>query len=64
MVIKPFRVFICALWTVQKYGTTVPFGAFEGSRKLLVPVNGPVSNEIPATEPNVKAFALASLVTE
>jgi hypothetical protein len=43
---------------------TVPFGALEGSVKLLVPMNGPVSNETPATEPGVKAFGLASLVTE
>jgi len=64
IVIEPFGVFIVPLWTVQKNGMTVPLGAFEGSAKLLVPMKGPVSNEIPATEPSVKAFAFASLVTE
>lgn len=64
--IEAFGGVIAARWTVQKYGMTVPFGALLGIVKLLVPVpvNGPVSNAIPLTEPALNAFWLASLVTE
>jgi hypothetical protein len=55
---------IALLWTVQKNGITVPFGAFAGIVKLVVPVNGVVSNETPATAPGVKLPAAEVLVTE
>jgi hypothetical protein len=64
MVMLPFGVFIVPRWTVQKKGITVPLAAFDGIEKVLEPVNAPVSKEMPLTEPGVKAFWVASLVTE
>src|SRR5512142_1491794 len=43
---------------------TVPAGALAGTVNVLVPVNVPVSNCTPPTDPGVKALSAASLVTE
>ncbi len=43
---------------------TVPLAAVPGMVNVFVPVNWPVSNDTPPTEPGVNAFGLDSLVTE
>jgi hypothetical protein len=60
----PFGVTIVPRCTVQKYGMTVPLGAFAGIWKLFVPENGPVSKDTPFTEPSLNVFRVDSLVTE